>query len=169
MFPYAGIVQLKAKGSSQGRSVSSGFVAGEARPQAVTEFDFGALEPVMDEEDAQGAAAREALQRVLNAVCEWLYPARARKGTMVLRAYAFLWFLRPEWLGNPTQVELAERLEVSKQTLGKVINKWRRHFGFYVAGMRGDEAREKFREHARKQAGALAAARRKAVQVRVRR
>lgn len=137
---------------------------GVKNPQPVTEFDFGALEPVMDMEDAQRADQREALQRVLNAVCEWLYPARARQSTLVLRVYAFLWFLRPEWLGNPSQVELAERLAVSKQVLGKVINRWRRHFGFYVAGMRGEEAREKFREHAMKQAGALAAARRRAVQ-----
>lgn len=158
---------LKAKGSTGGNvstsSQASGFVPGERSPQPITQFNYGAIErPVMDDEDAVRVAMREQLQRVLQAVCEWLYPPRCRPTTVALRANVFIWFLRPEWLGNPSQVELAERLEMSKQRLGTMINKWRKTFGFYVAGMRGDEAREKFAQHAKRHATELAAARRKA-------
>lgn len=114
--------------------------------------------PIMDEEDG----LRERLGAVVNALCEWLYPQRCRQATVLLRAYAFVWFLRPEWLGNPSQVQLAERLNVTKQTLGKVINQLRDKFGFYVTGMRGEEARGKFARLAKRNAVVLAEARRKA-------
>lgn len=153
--------QKASKGSAR-CSGTAGFVSGEHSPQGITEFDYRGLDPCMDEEDAGKAAVREGLQRVLQAVCEWLYPARCRDESVGLRAWAFLWFLRPDWLGNPSQVELGERLGVSKQVMGKVINKLRRKFGFYVAGMRGDEARRKFARHAKEHAGELAEARRKA-------
>jgi tRNA-dihydrouridine synthase len=82
----------------------------------------------------------------------------------MLRAYAFVWFMRPDWLGNPSQVELSSRLKVSKQTLGKVVNQLRNRFEFYVAGMRGDDARRKFAAHAKAHAQQLADARRRAHQ-----
>jgi hypothetical protein len=51
---------------------------------------------------------------------------------------------------------------MSKQRFGKVVNKLRKTFGFYVAGMRSEEARKKFSAIAKGNAGALAEARRKA-------
>jgi hypothetical protein len=102
------------------------------------------------------------LSQVVNAICEWLYPKGCRQSRCMLRAYTFVWFMRPDWLGNPSQVELSERLHVSKQTLGKVVNQLRNRFQFYVAGMRGDEARRKFAAHAKAHAKQLAEARRRA-------
>lgn len=155
---------LKAAGSSSsGFVLPSGGAAGSGAGLGVTDFNFGALDPVVEECES---VPRERLHRVINAVCEWLYPGRARESTMLLRGYTLLWFLRPDWLGNPTQVELAARLGVTKQVLGKLINKFRNTFGFYVAGMRGEDAREKFRVNAMARAGELAEARRAAVKSR---
>jgi hypothetical protein len=151
---------LKANGDK----LTSGFEAGPTQ-QAVpcVQFDHEALDrPVMDEEDS----VQDKLGRVINTICEWLYPKNCKDSTVLLRAYAFVWFMRPDWLGNPSQVDLAGRLKVSKATLGKVINQLRKAFDFYVAGMRGDAARVKFAEHARKNAKALADARRRALKAR---
>lgn len=146
---------LKAKGDR----LTSGFEAGLAQAVPCVSDDHEAADdPIMDEEDSVKAK----LGKVVNAVCEWLYPANCRQQTVMLRAYAFVWFMRPDWMGNPTQVELARRLKVSKASLGKTVNQLRKAFDFYVGGMRGDEARKKFAAHARKQAGALAEARRRA-------
>lgn len=110
----------------------------------------------MEEEDS----CQERLLKVIEAICEWLFPPQCRKATVLLRAYALVWFMRPNWLGNPTQVELAKVLGVSKQTLGKVINQLRDKFGFYVAGMRHEEARAKFAANAKRHSRKLAKARR---------
>lgn len=109
----------------------------------------------MTEEDS----TQERLLKVVEAICEWILPLQCRKATVLLRAYVFVWFMRPSWLGNPTQVELAKVLGVSKQTLGKVVNQLRDKFGFYVAGMRHEDARAKFAANAKRHAGKLARAR----------
>jgi hypothetical protein len=120
-----------------------------------------------DDEPSHNEDQQDRLLKVLDVLCEWLYPARSRKSTMTLRAYVFIWYLRPEWLGNPSQVELAKRLKISKQSLGKVVSQMRRRFGFYVAGMRHEEARAKFAAHAKAKAPVLAEARRQATKTRI--
>jgi hypothetical protein len=140
-----------------GEQPSRGFVSG-GTPEPVTGFDYPKDSPVMDEDDQ----TRQKLGKVLQVVCEWLYPKNCRQETILLRAHALIWFLRPDWLGNPTQVELGKRLGKSKASMGKVINQLRETFGFYVAGMRGEDARKKFARHAHKHAGNLARARREA-------
>ena len=136
------------------------FGASQAEPSVP--FGYESVFANDDRSHGQDEDQQDRLLKVLDALCEWLYPARSRKSTMTLRAYVFIWYLRPEWLGNPSQVELAKRLRISKQSLGKVVNQMRRRFGFYVAGMRHDEARVKFAAHAKAKAPVLAEARRKA-------
>lgn len=147
---------LKAKGDK----LTSGFETGLRQAVPCVQFDHPAVErePVVEPE----TTIKESLGKVINAVCEWLYPKGCRQTTVSLRAYTFVWFMRPEWLGNPTQVELSKRLNVSKQTLGKVVNQLRNQFHFYVGGMRGDEARRKFAAHAKRRSKELAEARRRA-------
>lgn len=144
---------LKAKGDH----LTSGFEAG--RSQAI---------PVVNEshefDNPEESGFSDQLRAFVDCVCDWLYPKGCRRATVELRAYTFVWFIRPDWLGNPSQVELAARLGVSKASFGKVVNQFRKAFGFYVSGMRGDEARKKFSEHAKRNAGKLAEARRKAHQ-----
>jgi hypothetical protein len=150
-FPYGLPIVLKArqKEDGGGRFVCD---AGRALDDSPDRF------PVMDEEDA----GKDKLLRIVHAVCEWLYPPNCDNRTLILRVHAFIWYIKPEWLGGCTQVELAARLNVSKQNMGKVINNFRKKFGFYVAGMRSTEARRKFAARAHQRAGELAAARRRA-------
>ena len=125
-------------------------------------FNFDQVARDLDGEKED--VSQDGLLAVVNGVCEWLYPKGARKSTMLLRAFVFVWLMRPEWLGNPTQVAMAERLGMSKARFGKAVNQFRDEFGFYVAGMRGEAARGKFSAAARAGAGRLAEARRKANQ-----
>lgn len=116
-----------------------------------------------------GEPMQESLLRTINALCEWLYPYahhRVTKRTIILRTFVWIWFFRPEWLGNPTQVRLAKRLRVSKQSFNKVVSQLRDKFQFYVPGMRHEEARVKFAEHAKRHAESLAQKRRDAVAAR---
>lgn len=122
-------------------------------------FQFDSICSHLDDEPG-ASASNEQLLAVVNAVCEWLYPARSRRATMMLRAFVFVWYLKPSWLGDPTQAELARRLSISKARLGRITSEMRRKFGFYTAGMRHEDARAKFAAHAKQNAARLAAARR---------
>ena len=73
----------------------------------------------------------------LNAVLDWLYPAQAgkhkntppRPSRPLLRAYVLLWYLRPEWLRNADQKDLAAHLGVSRNAVWRVTRQFRDHFG----------------------------------------
>lgn len=96
------------------------------------------------------------------AVADWCWYPHMHRQTMVLKTFAWIWFVRPEWIGNPTQRALADRLGVSKQVMNKAINDLRRAFGWERRGMRSEAARAKMAEHARNRAPALAEKRRAA-------
>lgn len=93
-----------------------------------------------------------------------LFPEkRATRRALLLRAYVFLWFVRPECLGNPTQVQLAERLKVSKQSVGRMVTTVQKYTGFALSKrMRGEATRTILGDLARNNAPVLAEQRRQA-------
>lgn len=99
---------------------------------------------------------------VLEVLLAWLFPPKAKPHAVLLRAYALAWYVRPGFLSKDaarTQQALADHLGVSKATLSRHVNDFRREFGFVVGGMRSEETRAKYAANAHRNADALAQSR----------
>ena len=121
-----------------------------------------------DDEPQQTQRAHDC-EHVLNELMDWMFPRKTTPKAVMIRAYALAWFIRRDWLAkHPSQQQIADKLNISKQSFGKYVNQFSKRFGFVRQGMRNDVVRKKLSNHAKKNSIHLARARRLAVEKRER-
>jgi hypothetical protein len=124
------------------------------------EFDY---DSVYKSEEGEEPNQYEQEAIILQKILEFLHPARATVQASTCRLYGLILMLRPSWLmgkTNPTQVDVANMLGVSKSVMNAHVNEVRKCFGFQVSSMRSEEARAKFSKLCKSRASELAEARR---------
>ena len=99
---------------------------------------------------------------ILCKILEFLHPPRAKPQECLARLFSLILYIKPDWLGksSPTQVEVAKMLNISKSVMNAHMNEVRKYFGFQIAGMRDQKARDKFSKLCTERAEELAEARR---------
>ena len=99
---------------------------------------------------------------ILCKILEFLHPPRAKPMACLARLFALILYVKPDWLGksSPTQVEVARILGISKSVMNAHVNEVRKYFGFQIAGMRDQKARDKFSKLCAARATELAESRR---------
>lgn len=99
---------------------------------------------------------------ILCKILEFLHPPRAKPMACLARLFSLILYIKPDWLGksSPTQVEVANMLGISKSVMNAHVNEVRKYFGFQIAGMRDQKARDKFSKLCANRANELAEARR---------
>ena len=99
---------------------------------------------------------------ILCKILEFLHPPRAKPQACLARLFSLILYIKPDWLGksSPTQVEVARMLNISKSVMNAHMNEVRKYFGFQIAGMRDQKARDKFSKLCAARASELAESRR---------
>ena len=126
-----------------------------------TDFDYESLYERMDGPEDEVDYLKESI--VLNELLNYLAPPRFKRQSITLRVYVMLYYLRPHFFNgnsNITQREIADLLGVSKQIFNSHVNAFRKRFGFYINGMRHEDARKKFADICASRSEELAEARR---------
>lgn len=123
------------------------------------EFDY---DKIYKSEEGESPEMYEQEAIILCKILEFLHPPRAKPQACLARLFSLLIYLKPSWLGksSPTQVEVARMLGISKSVMNAHMNEVRKYFGFQIAGMRDQKARDKFSKLCAARASELAEARR---------
>ena len=127
-----------------------------------TDFDYESLYERMDGAEDEVDYLKESV--VLNELLNYLAPPRFKRQSITMRVYVMLYYLRPHFFNgnsNITQREIADLLGVSKQVFNCHVNAFRKRFGFYINGMRHEDARKQFAEICAARSEELAEARRR--------
>ena len=123
------------------------------------EFPFDQL---YEKEEGIEQKKHELEELILNKILEFLHPHRASPKSSLCRLFALLLICGRITGGktNPTQVDIANKLGVSKSVMSAHCNAAKDFFGIKTSVCpRSEEAREKFRAICKSRAGELAEAR----------